>query len=315
MLTASLFQNAGYYLAAGLHQPFDTPSGYLRVGICQTHINFWDAVTQDKICAGWSFSVMITGFQGDIETCSGQETFIGYRGNRIYFGMRPAIGAGPALPDNAVVMNQNRSYHGVGCGIAQGICPKLNGSLHVNFVYLHPSKSSILALNIDDLTIRPIERSDNPQLAALIRSILEDLGVPKVGSAYADESLDSLFEYYQAPGSAYYVVLSGSTVLGGAGFAPLPREEADVCELQKMYFHPTLRGRGLSKPLLAKCLDQARSLGYRQCYLETMPYMEVAQAVYRKFGFDYLPAPMGDTGHHSCQVWMRLDLTKAGNQP
>ena len=42
--------------------------------------------------------------------------------------------------------------------------------------------------------IRPIEKKDNPQVAVIIRSVLVDFGVPKVGTAYADEALDLMFE-------------------------------------------------------------------------------------------------------------------------
>jgi putative acetyltransferase len=39
-----------------------------------------------------------------------------------------------------------------------------------------------------------------------------------------------------------------------------------------------------------------------------MPYMEAAQKLYVKSGFEYLDAPMGDTGHCSCPVWMIKQL-------
>jgi len=55
-------------------------------------------------------------------------------------------------------------------------------------------------------------------------------------------------------------------------------------------------------------LNEARFFGYEQCYLETMPYMTDAQKLYKKFGFEYIDAPMGCTGHTSCPVWMLKDL-------
>ena len=45
--------------------------------------------------------------------------------------------------------------------------------------------------------IRPIQKKDNPQIARVIREVLVDLGVPKVGTAYADKALDCMFETYQ----------------------------------------------------------------------------------------------------------------------
>ena len=60
--------------------------------------------------------------------------------------------------------------------------------------------------------------------------------------------------------------------------------------------------------MMAVCLDQARSFGFDQCYIETMPYMKAAQKLYIRTGFKYIDGPMGDTGHFSCPVHMLFDL-------
>ena len=60
---------------------------------------------------------------------------------------------------------------------------------------------------------------------------------------------------------------------------------------------------------MEKCLQSAKDFGYSKCYLETMPYMEAAQKLYKKVGFDYLCAPMGNTDHKSCPVWMLKKLS------
>jgi putative acetyltransferase len=39
-----------------------------------------------------------------------------------------------------------------------------------------------------------------------------------------------------------------------------------------------------------------------------MPYMNAAQALYKKNGFISLDKPVGNTGHYSCNVWMLKDL-------
>ncbi len=76
-----------------------------------------------------------------------------------------------------------------------------------------------------------------------------------------------------------------------------------------MYFLPEARGRGLGKAMIEKCLLWAAELGYEKCYLETMPYMEHAQRLYKKNGFEYIAAPMGNTGHDACPIWMLKDIT------
>lgn len=160
----------------------------------------------------------------------------------------------------------------------------------------------------DTIVIRKIEPGDNDKIAAAIRSVLIEYGVPKVGTAYEDEALDCMFETYEDPLKSYFVLESGSQILGGAGIAPLENFSAEVCELQKMYFQPEARGQGLGIQMMQECLNFAQSAGFKKCYLETMPYMDDARKLYRKVGFEYLKSPLGDTGHYSCTVWMIKDL-------
>lgn len=160
----------------------------------------------------------------------------------------------------------------------------------------------------DTIVIRKIEPIDNSKTASAIRSVLIEMGVPKVGTAYEDESLDCMYETYDKPKKVYYVVTDGENILGGAGIAPLDNYKGNICELQKMYFMPQARGKGIGFKMMAKCLAFAKNNGFEKCYLETMPYMDDARKLYRKVGFRAIEAPMGDTGHYSCTVWMLKDL-------
>ncbi len=152
--------------------------------------------------------------------------------------------------------------------------------------------------------LRSIKLSDNQQIATVIRSVLIEHDVPKVGTAYADISLDYMFESYSKPKSAYFVVEKDGKIIGGAGISQLENEAESVCELQKMYFLPEARGLGLGEQMMKTCLEAAVSFGYKQCYLETLPNMLEAQKLYKKVGFTYIQEPMGCTGHTSCPVWM-----------
>ncbi|MEJ1222167.1 GNAT family N-acetyltransferase [Sediminicola sp. 1XM1-17] len=156
--------------------------------------------------------------------------------------------------------------------------------------------------------IREIQPQDNKQVASVIRQVLVDLGVPKVGTAYADKALDHMYENYNVPKASYFVVEENNQIIGCAGVAQLENYDGNVCELQKMYFTEAARGRGLGSQMMNICLSKAREYGFEKCYLETMPYMEDAQKLYKKTGFQYIEARMGDTGHYSCPVWMLLEL-------
>ena len=157
--------------------------------------------------------------------------------------------------------------------------------------------------------IREIQQIDNQAIAKIVRDVLMELGAPKVGTAYADPNLDFLFETYQNPKTKYFIVENNGKVVGGAGIAALENNNSNICELQKMYFLPEARGLGFGFLLMDKCLEIAKDFGFEKCYLETMPYMEDAQKLYKKSGFEYLDQPMGNTGHTSCPVWMIKQLT------
>ena len=160
----------------------------------------------------------------------------------------------------------------------------------------------------NNIVIREITIADNKQIAEVIRAVLIEFGAPKVGTAYADKTLDSMTEAYNKPTSAYFVVENNGEIIGGAGIAQLDNFEGNVCELQKMYFLPEARGLGLGRQMMDKCLEKAKSVGFEQCYLETLPYMEDARKLYAKVGFRSLDSRMRDTGQYSCNLWMLKDL-------
>ena len=163
-------------------------------------------------------------------------------------------------------------------------------------------------MTLNNFTIREIEPKDNPKIAKAIREVLIEFGVPKVGTAYADTILDTLSEAYTVQNSIYFVVEKNGEIYGGAGIKQLDNYEGNICELQKMYFKSEARGIGLGSKMMDICLQKAIEFGFEKCYLETLPYMEEARKLYRKAGFKDLDAPMGDTGHYSCNLWMLKNL-------
>ncbi|MBZ9730517.1 GNAT family N-acetyltransferase [Salegentibacter sp. JZCK2] len=158
------------------------------------------------------------------------------------------------------------------------------------------------------LKIREIQPEDNQQVAEVIRKVLVEMGVPKVGTAYEDKALDDMFATYQHPRMNYFVVEEDGKIIGGAGIAPLIGLEEKICELQKMYFLPEARGKGLGAQMMDTCLKFAKSQGFEKCYIETLPYMESARKLYGRSGFKSLEKPLGNTGHYNCTMWMIRDV-------
>ena len=155
-----------------------------------------------------------------------------------------------------------------------------------------------------DIIIRKIEPSDNEALALIIRNALTEFGANKPGTVFFDNTTDHLYEMFQEPGSMYHVAVVDDAVVGGAGIYPTDGLPEQTCELVKMYLKPEVRGKGVGKELIDKCLEFAKGFGYLQIYIETMPELKKAMKVYEKFGFEYLDGPLGNSGHFGCDVWM-----------
>jgi putative acetyltransferase len=160
----------------------------------------------------------------------------------------------------------------------------------------------------EEIHIRTIEEKDNAALAKLIRSTLKEFGANHPGTVYYDESTDYLFEVFQNAGSIYYVAEVNDEIVGGGGIYPTQGLPYDTCELVKMYLSPKVRGIGLGKLLIQKCIDFAREAGYKNIYLETMPELKQALKTYEKFGFEYIDHAIGNSGHFGCELWMLKKL-------
>jgi putative acetyltransferase len=159
-----------------------------------------------------------------------------------------------------------------------------------------------------NITIRPIQPSDNAALAIIIRGALEEFGANHPGTVYYDASTDALYELFREKGSAYFVALRDNELVGGGGIFPTEGLPQGTCELVKMYLRKDTRGTGLGKKLIETSLNWAKEQGYNNVYLETMPELKPALKVYEKFGFRYLSGPLGNSGHTGCTLWMDKGL-------
>lgn len=80
-----------------------------------------------------------------------------------------------------------------------------------------------------------------------------------------------------------------------------------VCEMNRMFVHPSARGNGVGVALVTELLETARGLGYRRMLLTAGAKHTEALGLYRRFGFirdDTLP----DTGAGDIEVRMIRDL-------
>ncbi|MEP1487289.1 MAG: GNAT family N-acetyltransferase [Algibacter sp.] len=163
-------------------------------------------------------------------------------------------------------------------------------------------------MNKDTIVIREIKPEDNTQIEQIIRACFHEFKIPLEGTAYTDAETPSMYESYQNKNDVYYVVESDGVVYGGGGIKPLKDFENEVCEIQKMYFSPNIRGKGIGRLVLERCIAFAKEKGFKQCYIESASQLKTAIHLYESLGFNHIEGALGNTGHYSCGVWMVKDL-------
>lgn len=157
--------------------------------------------------------------------------------------------------------------------------------------------------------LRPLSPDDNEAIRALIQRVMPEFGAVGPGFSIMDAELQDMAQAYEAEDSAYFVISdSEGRIVAGSGVGPLVGGTPGLAELKKMYAERSVRGLGLGRALMDACLNFAIGAGYRQIYLESMSVMAEARTLYQAYGFKTLQQPIGNTGHHGCDIYMLRDL-------
>jgi GNAT superfamily N-acetyltransferase len=64
--------------------------------------------------------------------------------------------------------------------------------------------------------------------------------------------------------------------------------------MKRLFVRPRFRGTGLARTLVQRVIEEARGLSYTRIWLDTVPEMQSALALYRSFGFK----PIGPYRHN-----------------
>ncbi len=130
---------------------------------------------------------------------------------------------------------------------------------------------------------------DHPErIAALFREYTDMLveGDPKFARYLEmqdyDEELRHLEGKYGPPGGRLILALEDGEA---AGCIALKGMDGTRCELKRLYVRPRFRGRGLGRELCVRIIDAAREAGYGEMLLDTLPFLQSAQRLYRSVGF------------------------------
>ncbi|MBA2587099.1 MAG: GNAT family N-acetyltransferase [Alphaproteobacteria bacterium] len=126
--------------------------------------------------------------------------------------------------------------------------------------------------------------------AALFRAYAATLPVDLAPQGFSQE-LQSLPGVYGPPGGELLLAKRGDHVLGCIALKALA---PSVAEIKRMFVRPKARKSGVGKALVTAALAAAKTLGYREVKLDSLPEMTAAIALYKIFGF----APIPPYGSH-----------------
>jgi len=119
-----------------------------------------------------------------------------------------------------------------------------------------------------------------------------------------DEEILHLEQKYGLPyGRLYLAYYEGKP----AGCIGLRKIDEEKCEMKRLYVRPEFRGKHIGTQLIHKIIMDAEEIGYKNMFLDTLPFLERAIQMYKEWGFyevdSYNNSPM-DTS-----IYMKKDLS------
>lgn len=118
-----------------------------------------------------------------------------------------------------------------------------------------------------------------------------------------DSELQHLEHKYGLPYGRLYIAKVDNKTAGCIG---LRKIDENNCEMKRLYVRPEFREHKIAEKLVTMIIEDAKKIGYKSILLDTLPFLEAAIHLYKKFGFyeieKYNSSPM-DTS-----IYMKLDL-------
>lgn len=150
-------------------------------------------------------------------------------------------------------------------------------------------------------TIKPAyDELDN--VKKLFSEYTEFLGVDLSFQQY-NEEISSLPGKYALPDGRLYVIYDGQQL---AGCVALRKIDDKSCEFKRLFVRPEFRGKKLGCILMEKVIEDARLMGYKVGYLDTLSTLKSAIVIYEKLGFEKIP-PYYDNPLENV-AYYRIDL-------
>jgi len=124
---------------------------------------------------------------------------------------------------------------------------------------------------------------------AIFREYAAGLGVDLCFQNF-DAELAGLPGAYAAPQGTLLLALVDGAVAGCGAVRPLPEaDDANACEMKRLYVRRPFRRFGLGRLLAQALMDRATEAGYSSMLLDTLDDMEAARGLYASLGFEAVP--------------------------
>ena len=118
-----------------------------------------------------------------------------------------------------------------------------------------------------------------------------------------DHETENLKEKYGPPYGRLYLAFFDGTIAGCIALRKLDNEN---CELKRLYVKSEYRGKNIGSHLVKHIIKDAKEIGYKHILLDTLPFLETAISMYKRYGFyeieSYNNTPMDNL------IYLKYDL-------
>ena len=132
---------------------------------------------------------------------------------------------------------------------------------------------------------RPTTEDDLARAAAVFREYAASLDVDLCFQNFEDEIASLPGDYAPPAGELLLAYVDGELAGCGALRRFADADDANACEMKRLYVRPAYRRFGLGRLLAQALLDEARRAGYSAMLLDTLDDMEAARELYASLGF------------------------------
>jgi putative acetyltransferase len=136
---------------------------------------------------------------------------------------------------------------------------------------------------------RPTTDVELVSVAAVFREYAGSLDVDLCFQNFDAEIASLPGEYVPPDGQLLLAYVDGELAGCGALRRFADADDANACEMKRLYVRPAFRRFGLGRLLAQALLDEARQAGYSAMLLDTLDDMEAARELYASLGFVEIP--------------------------